>query len=551
MIVTFYGTEVSKNYAPQLLSAIAFETAFGLSRKTLVLQFYQKYPVETLLIGKQQVIGERDTGISDDTGIETLIRKTRSKGLKDEHFTTYTKQILSSEKSKNNFDVATVAKLADFKKEIVENADVVRELIETAEHIYDSIFILADGKDEKLIAMLNDITEKKVVCIEQGNKQNVFCTDDKTIYLVPNYDERSSYNTKHLCKAYNAKQMFAIPYNVNFNDACKTNNILRFLYENNDKSDSQNGDLVKSLKEIAAHVAGTSVKDMNSGLTEWDFKTLIEKKQEALEKAELNPEQVDIRTEKKHFWSRRKKVVYIRSEEELAMADMEDADENTRMSRREQRKAEKAAKKAEKATRSVKADMPIESRPTPSKGKKTKKVPIEEEVLEYEDEYENEDDDFEYADVEETEDEDEYVEDDEEEAEVFVPVKVPKTTKKATPSATKKTATAPRKAAEPKATVKSSTTKSTATKKTTAKPAATKKTSAVKEKADETVTATKKKTPSSSKNTKTASAKTTAIPTAKKAATSTKKPANEDSAVSSAKTTTRKKTATKKATENQ
>ena len=317
MIVTFYGTETSKNYAPQFLSACAFETAYGLSRKTLVLQFCQDDPVEILLIGKQMVIGEIDTGISEDTGIETLIRKTRTKGLKDDHFTTYTKQILSAQKSKNNFDVATIPKLVDFKKEIVNDKDVVRELLERAEHIYDSIFVLADGQDEKLITMLSDLTEKRVVCIEQGNKQNVFCADNKTIYLVPDYDERSLYNIKHLKKSYGANTVIPIPYNVSFKDASKTNNILRFLYENNDKSDSQNGNFVNILKEISAHIAGTNVREMNNGIVEWNFKNIELESREAIEKKDIAPEQIEIRTEKKHFWSRKKTVVHVKSEEEL------------------------------------------------------------------------------------------------------------------------------------------------------------------------------------------------------------------------------------------
>ena len=314
MVVTFYGTEISKNYAPQLLSACAFETAFSLSRKTLVLQFYQKYPVETLLLGKQTVMGERDDGISDDTGIETLLRKTKTKGLKEDHFSTYTKQIISSN-SKNNFDVATVAKLADFRKEVVNDLDIVKELIETANRIYNAIFILADGKDPELINMLNEVSDKKVICIEQSVKQKTFCADEKTIYLVPNYDENSLYTVKYLKKLYSASDMFYLPYNVSFNDSCKQNNILRFLYENNDKADSINGAFIKNLKEITAHIIGTSVKDMNSGIQEWNFKKILPQQQEEVHKRKLNPEDVDVAIEKKHFFSRKKTVVHINKEE--------------------------------------------------------------------------------------------------------------------------------------------------------------------------------------------------------------------------------------------
>lgn len=327
MITLVYGTQVSKNNAPQILSALAFETAFGLSRKTLILQFYQKHPVENLLIGKQTLVGELDDGITDDTGIETLIRKTRSKGLKEEHFTTYTKQVVSSTQSENFFDVATVAKLADFRNEIVKDGEIVRELVETASRVYNSIFILADGKDEEMITMLSKVAEKKIICVEQGNKQGVYCADNTTIYLIPNYDEESIYSVKTLKKSYAASQIFEIPYEVGFNDACKQNNILRFLYENNHSADSQTGALVKALKEIAAHLAGTSVKEMTTGIHQWDFKTLLPESPKAVKKEIIKPSDVEITKEKKHFWSRKKTVVHVDRDKESKTPEVPEKEE--------------------------------------------------------------------------------------------------------------------------------------------------------------------------------------------------------------------------------
>lgn len=310
MITTFYGSVKSKNNAPQLLSACAFETAYGLSRKTLVLQFYSKYPVEELLIGKRSVIQKSTSRImDDDTGIDPLIRKAKSGGLTEEHFTIYTKQILSSQK--NGFDVAGVPKLADFHKEVIENETAIREVLETAVKTYDSILILADGKNESLITLLHEISDKTVICVEQGIPQAVYCADEKTIFAVTDYDTRSTYNLKYMRKAYDTKRITAVPYCVEFRDAWMSNNILQFLYENNSKTDEQTGNFVKSVKKLTALI-NEAGKDEEMQICEWDFKTIPEaESMPGQTPLTIMPQQIVVEEKKKHFWSRKKEHISI------------------------------------------------------------------------------------------------------------------------------------------------------------------------------------------------------------------------------------------------
>lgn len=314
MITTFYGTQKSKNCSPQIMAACAFELAYAFSRKTLILQFYSKYPIEDIFIGKQQGAERIELMDNDETGIETLLRKARSGGLTPEHFDTYTKPIISGAGNKNILDVATVPSLADFQVEVIDRKNDVEKLLETAKEIYDDILILADGKDAKLVAMLSGFSEKKVVCIPQDNTHGINSNDEKTLYVVPEFDNTSLYNEKKLKKQYGIKQLFKVPYCVNFKDACLTRNMLKFMAENNSKTDEINGVFINSIRNLAAAIIGENANDLiNVGITQLDLKNIPHIPLYA-DKMEITPEQVHIDQKKKHFWSRKKTVVSIDKE---------------------------------------------------------------------------------------------------------------------------------------------------------------------------------------------------------------------------------------------
>lgn len=322
MIITFYGTEKSKNSAPQILAACAFEAAYVYTRKTLVLQFYSKYPVEEFLLGKQQTNERFGFVDNDETGIETLLRKSRTGGLNKEDFGIYTKPIFTGSGSKNAFDVAPVPKLADFKDELLDKEMDIKNLLEVARDVYDNIFILADGKDEQTINMLLKYTDKKVACIPQGNTQTVYGSDEKTVYVVDNYDARSTFHLKKLKKLYNTTHLYPVYYNVNFKDACLNNSILKFMHENNSKDDVENGVFISSIRNLTAYLINESAKDVEiAGIKSFDLKQ-IPKVEYRFEKMVIEPEQVKIEVKKKHFWSKKKPIVTVSQNEVKGTEDL-------------------------------------------------------------------------------------------------------------------------------------------------------------------------------------------------------------------------------------
>lgn len=321
MIITFHGTEKAKNSSPQILAACAFENAYVFSRKTLILQFYSKHPIEDILIGKQKGMEKIEFMEDDDeTGIETLLRKTRSEGLMPEHFDIYTKPVITGAGRKNSLDIATIPMLADFQKEIVDRQEDVAKLLEIGKEVYDDIMILADGKDSRLVELLTNVSDKKIVCIPQGNAQTIFCKSEKDIYVVPEFDSNSLYNEKKLKKLNSIKQLKKIPYCVNYKDACMMHNALRFLFENNSKKDEITGEFITSIESLMESIT-TDSKEAGTETVQFDLKHVLPIPFMA-DKMEIEPEQVQIEMKKKHFWSRKKTVVEIHDEVPETMSDV-------------------------------------------------------------------------------------------------------------------------------------------------------------------------------------------------------------------------------------
>ena len=152
MVILFKGTDKAKNYAPQALSLCAGLAATKYLKKTLVLQLTTKYPVEKYLIGKR--VGEQSIDDNkyffEDTGMDSLTRRAGVKSFTNSHFANAVVPAVSSD---NLFDILKVSKKveADVEREVIQEPESVGAIIRSAERIYDNIFILCDGKADKVV----------------------------------------------------------------------------------------------------------------------------------------------------------------------------------------------------------------------------------------------------------------------------------------------------------------------------------------------------------------------------------------------------------------
>ena len=240
MVILFKGTDKAKNYAPQALSLCAGLAATKYLKKTLVLQLTNKYPVEKYLIGKR--VGEQSIDDNkyffEDTGMDSLTRRAGVKSFTNSHFANAVVPAVSSD---NLFDILKVSKKveADVEREVIQEPESVGAIIRSAERIYDNIFILCDGKADKVVEAVLPYVNKTVTCIPQGKKEEITAPGAANNYfLITNYDYKSQFSARHMQKLYGAKKMYIMPYNVDFKDYYTNENMIQFILSNTEPEKS-------------------------------------------------------------------------------------------------------------------------------------------------------------------------------------------------------------------------------------------------------------------------------------------------------------------------
>lgn len=234
MVILFKGTDKSKNYSPQALALCAGLSATKYLKKTLILQLTTKYPVENYMIGKK--VSEQSISDSfsffEDTGMDSLTRRAGVTTFNADHFANATTPLVSSENLLDILEVSTKIE-SDVEREILQDPTVIGTIIKSAKKIYDNIFVLANGKAKDVVEQVLPYTDKTVTCVSQGIKETTSApANEANCFLVTNYDYKSVYSLKQMQKFYNSKQIFMMPYNVEFKDYYTNKNMLQYILHN-------------------------------------------------------------------------------------------------------------------------------------------------------------------------------------------------------------------------------------------------------------------------------------------------------------------------------
>lgn len=242
MVILFKGTDKSKNNAPQALALCAGLCAINYFKKTLVLQLTAKYPIENYVMGKRKMDEEIKEGmyLFEDTGMDSLTRRVGVTSFTEDHFAN---AVVPAVKSEHLFDILEVSKKqeSDLEREILSNPMEIGSIISSAKKIYDNIFVLANGKNPKVIEAVLPFMEKSVTCVSQGIREKISAPDCADhFFLVTNYDYKSTYSIHQMMKLYGDKKTFIMPYNVEFKDHYTNDSMIQFLLHNNvpEKNDS-------------------------------------------------------------------------------------------------------------------------------------------------------------------------------------------------------------------------------------------------------------------------------------------------------------------------
>lgn len=237
MIISFIGTNKGNNHCKRAAATLGSLLSLNNNKKVCIIQIFNSDTgIEHLLMGKtyeRNQINALNIGV-DETGIDGMIRKASSARLSKDDYLASCRAMLNSE---NRLDVLGVSRTKNFMELIpAENrTELIKAIIHDAEKYYKYVIVVLPN-DEDIAGRFITESDINICCVRQADHEEPFLNDKKNVFLVSNFDPESKYTLKEIKKEYHdddpKAKVFAMPYNIHFQDACFGKELLRWIYKN-------------------------------------------------------------------------------------------------------------------------------------------------------------------------------------------------------------------------------------------------------------------------------------------------------------------------------
>lgn len=302
MIIVFQGTREGKHgTAAAMVTAAAFQMARA-NKKIAIMSFCdneRKNNIENFAFTVDDMpdIGNPLTQLGDfefnDTGIDALVRRSETGVLAKEHFNTC---CMPAVKTPNGLDVIGTTNTENFEDDMSARFDVAKGVIDTANEMYNFVFVLADPQHEELTRKLDEIADKIVVVIRQAKIDRDLSfpkeISARVHLLVADYESESSFGLRYLKNGYKARTLYALPHSVPYRDACANGAIIRFALRNSALNETP-GDI-----NYAFSTAINNLLDHLCGKAETEEEIADKKEQE---EDEIQTEELKKQKKEKHL----------------------------------------------------------------------------------------------------------------------------------------------------------------------------------------------------------------------------------------------------------
>lgn len=256
-VVTFYGND--KVETAQTTSMAGIATYLSIEQNYKILLINGKYNDTSL----QECFWEQSKNVrprSDlETGIGGLIKAISSNKTSPEIITNYTRTIF-----KERLEVLTDSNMPteDYEKQ----KGYMRSIIRLANKYYDLVFVDIEGslEDPYIQDILKESnliianTSQRIKAIKEFIELRRSCdaiNKDNVIVLLGKYDKYSKYNAKNLQRAERLQEIYGIPYNTLFFEACNEGNLADFVINyRRVKQTSVQAPIIESIAEIAQRI---------------------------------------------------------------------------------------------------------------------------------------------------------------------------------------------------------------------------------------------------------------------------------------------------------
>lgn len=274
-IVTFWST-VESTQTSTTSTAVAVANAIATRQdvgyKTLLMQtHYNNFDMETSYYNMNKMSSKGSLDIAD-TGVDALDRLLRSNKLTPENIPNYAKPVL---KGRLELLYGTFKNDRDSYERVLETIPLI---VDYANQLYDMVFVdLSRGYSNA--AMTQILQKSDLVVLTMSQKTEVLKklfkdVEDLKIFkekpiisVIGRYDRYSKYNSKNIARTFNyKKQIYTIPYNTQFFDACNEGKALNFFVENMnaDIATDRNGYFISEVNKISNQI----LEELKSKLVE-------------------------------------------------------------------------------------------------------------------------------------------------------------------------------------------------------------------------------------------------------------------------------------------
>lgn len=256
-VVTFFSNDKAETSQTTSMAAIA--TYLSIEQNYKILLINAKYNDTSLqeCFWEQSKNNRPRTDL--ETGISGLIKAIASNKISPEIITNYTRTIF-----KERLEVLTDNNILreDFEKQ----KEYLRSIIKLADKYYDLVFLDIEGTLEEpfiqnIIQESNLLianTSQRIKIIKdflQDRKKYDFINNNNTLVLMGKYDKYSKYNVKNMQRAERIQDIYGIPYNTLFFEACNEGNLADFIINYRKvKQSSVQAPVMESISEVAHRI---------------------------------------------------------------------------------------------------------------------------------------------------------------------------------------------------------------------------------------------------------------------------------------------------------
>jgi len=256
-VVTFFSND--KVETSQTTSMAAIATYLSIEQNYKILLINTRYNDTSLqeCFWEQSKNNRPRTDL--ETGISGLIKAIASNKISPEIITNYTRTIF-----KDRLEVLTDDNL--IREDYEKQKQYMKNIIRLANKYYDIVFVDAEGTLEDLYCqeifkesnLIIANTSQRIKIIKdflQDRKKYEFINNNNTIVLMGKYDKYSKYNAKNLQRAERIPDIYGIPYNTLFFEACNEGNLADFIINYRKvKQSSVQAPIIESITEVADRI---------------------------------------------------------------------------------------------------------------------------------------------------------------------------------------------------------------------------------------------------------------------------------------------------------